>query len=159
MTQHVNFGQVPPETLGWRIQRALNYAGIKQDTLAAKFEVSRKTVSRWCNDGGPPPKKFILEQIALMCGVSARWLIDGIAEGPHPPGGAGMVSANIAIPPRARLIVVDEQGNEDAAAMQQLAPVTELPRPLILRLTAECAANCATGDYDVVTLPYLAAVA
>lgn len=69
---------IPPVTLGLRIRMALDYAGLNQDELMSKFEVSRKTVSRWCNNAGPAPKKFILNEIAVMCDVSPRWLIDGV---------------------------------------------------------------------------------
>src|SRR5581483_4378618 len=121
MTQQVNYGQVPPVTLGWRIQMALDYAQLKQEVLASKFEVSRKTVSRWCNDAGAPPKKFILEQIAFMCGVSAQWLIDGLTDGPPPPGG-GVVLTGVELPHRARLVVVDGDGEINEEVTRQLAP-------------------------------------
>lgn len=154
MTQQVNYGQVPPVTLGWRIQLALDYADIKQEIIASKFEVSRKTVSRWCNDAGTPPKKFIMEQIAFMCGVSAQWLIDGTADGPQPPDGPGIVRADVAIPRRARLLVVDDDGNLNEEVMQQLAPVVQLKRPVILRLTAECSATLSyRGLIDDSTAP------
>ena len=71
---------VPPLTLGWRLQRALDYAGISHAELMIKFEVSRQTVSRWCHDVGMPPKRFILEEIAGMCDVSDDWLIGGSGE-------------------------------------------------------------------------------
>jgi transcriptional regulator with XRE-family HTH domain len=165
MTQQVNFGQVPPVTLGWRIQLALDYAQLKQDVIASKFEVSRKTVSRWCNDVGTPPKKFILNEIAVMCEVSPRWLIDGIApDGHHPleaPGGRGLLEGLaeqnvVEIPRGARVLVVGDDGIVNEDATHQIASLTtesEQPaKSLTLRLTAECAANCATGDYDA-TLP------
>ena len=72
---------VPELTLGWRIQMALQRGNLKHADLMAKFEVSRETVSRWCRDHGAAPKKFILNEIAVMCGVSPRWLITG--EDPH----------------------------------------------------------------------------
>ena len=78
---------VPPVTMGWRIKMALDHAELKSSDLEEKFEVSRGTVSRWCRDVGPVPKKFILNEIAVMCGVSARWLIDG--KNPHPDGPDG----------------------------------------------------------------------
>lgn len=159
MTQQVNFGQVPPVTLGWRIQLALDYAQLKQDAVASKFEVSRKTVSRWCNDAGTPPKKFILNEIAVMCGVSPRWLIDGIAsDGYHPPGaplkssrGLPVEQNVIDIPLGARVLVLGEDGVVNEDATRQLADVTQTDQPVksvTLRLTAGCAANCATGDYE-----------
>jgi len=81
---------IPELTLGWRLQMALDYAGLKHGDIASKFEVSRQTVSRWCNDVGPAPKKFILNEIARMCGVSPRWLIHGDYTSPDGPGDGGV---------------------------------------------------------------------
>lgn len=87
MTEQVDFAKEPELTLGWRIQMALDEGGLKHTDLMSKFEVSRQTVSRWCRDVGTPPKKFVLNEIAVMCGVSARWLIDGLSN--KPPDGDG----------------------------------------------------------------------
>jgi transcriptional regulator with XRE-family HTH domain len=136
---------------------ALDDARVSQADLMSKFEVSRQTVSRWCNDVGHPPKRFILEAIADMCEVSQRWLIDGIADDAPDPWDdrSGVVRADVEIPQRARLVVVDDDGAVVEDATRRLAPLMLLERPksVILRLTAECAANCATGDYGV-TLPH-----
>jgi transcriptional regulator with XRE-family HTH domain len=78
-------GAVPPVTLGLRIRMALDYAGLSQEHLMSRFEVSRATVSRWCRDVEPAPKKFVLNEIAVMCEVSPRWLIDGTAPVSHHP--------------------------------------------------------------------------
>jgi len=90
--QH-DYADIPPLTLGWRIQMALDYGQLKHADLMAKFEVSRETVSRWCHDASKP-KKFVLNEIAVMTGVSPRWLIDGISE-THGPSGGGGASAPI----------------------------------------------------------------
>jgi transcriptional regulator with XRE-family HTH domain len=66
---------------------ALAYGRLKHADLMEKFEVSRETVSRWCHDA-TKPKKFILNEIAVMAGVSPRWLIDGV-EPDDGPGGGG----------------------------------------------------------------------
>lgn len=93
MTIQHEYADVPPLTLGWRIQMALSYGGLKHADLMAKFEVSRETVSRWCRDHGAPPKKFILNEIAVMAGVSPRWLIDGIEPDNGPTGGGAPAAA------------------------------------------------------------------
>ena len=88
MTEQADFAPVPQLTLGWRIQMALEHGGLKHSDLMDKFEVSRGTVSRWCRDVGQPPKKFMLNEIAVMCGVNSRWLIDGTEpSGPSDDGG------------------------------------------------------------------------
>jgi len=93
-----------------------------------------------------------------MCGVSQGWLIDGMNDAPRPPDGPGVVRADVEIPRRARLVVVDDDGTINEEVTRQLAPVTRLAKPQTLRLTAECAANCATGDYAA-TLPNALALA
>jgi len=87
MTIQHDYADVPPLTLGWRIQMALAHGQLKHADLMAKFEVSRETVSRWCRDHGAPPKKFVLNEIAVMAGVSPRWIIDGIEPTDGPTGG------------------------------------------------------------------------
>ena len=88
--QHDDHAGIPPLTLGWRIQLALAYGQLKHADLQEKFEVSRETVSRWCHDHGAPPKKFIINEIAVMAGVSPRWLLDGTKpDNPDSPGGGG----------------------------------------------------------------------
>jgi transcriptional regulator with XRE-family HTH domain len=66
---------------------AIAHGQVKHSQLMDKFEVSRETVSRWCNGHGAPPKKFILNEIAVMCGVSPRWLIDGTTTDDSSTGG------------------------------------------------------------------------
>lgn len=92
MTEQVDFAKEPELTLGWRIQMALDEGGLKHNDLMEKFEVSRQTVSRWCRDVGAPPKKFMLNEIAVMCGVSARWLINGPGPTTPPDGGTPVTS-------------------------------------------------------------------
>lgn len=94
MTVQGDYADVPPLTLGWRIQMALAFGGLKHADLMKKFEVSRETVSRWCRDHGNPPKKFILNEIAVMCGVSPRWLIDGTSGPEGPDGGSPLPGSN-----------------------------------------------------------------
>ena len=89
MSEQTDFAKEPELTLGWRIQMALDKGNLKQADLMSKFEVSRGTVSRWCRDIAPAPKKFVLNEIAVMCGVPARWLIDGESSKPTPPDGGG----------------------------------------------------------------------
>lgn len=92
MTEQVDFAKEPELTLGWRIQMALDEGGLKHSDLMDHFEVSRGTVSRWCRDVGPAPKKYVLNEIAVMCGVSPRWLIDG-PQPPSPTGGGTPVTS------------------------------------------------------------------
>ena len=88
MSEQADFAVEPELTLGWRIQMAMDHGGVKQKDVMERFEVSRDTVSRWGRDIGAPPKKFILNEIAVMCRVPARWLIDGESSGDGPEGGS-----------------------------------------------------------------------
>lgn len=87
MSEQTFAHNVPTITLGWRIKMAMDHGDVKSADLEERFEVSRGTISRWCRDVGQPPKKLFLNEIAVMCGVSSRWLIDG--KDPHPDGPDG----------------------------------------------------------------------
>ncbi len=89
MTEQPDFAAEPEFTLGWRIKRALDHGNLDHADLCREFEVSRQTVSRWCRDDGPAPKKFVLNQIAVMCGVSPRWLISGATSPSNSPDDDG----------------------------------------------------------------------
>ncbi|HEY2088523.1 MAG TPA: helix-turn-helix transcriptional regulator [Mycobacterium sp.] len=82
-TQH---GNIPPLTLGWRMQMALGYAGITVQEMADELEMSRGSLSRWINDKGAPPRRVFLNQWAMRTGVDARWLATGETESRHPEG-------------------------------------------------------------------------
>ncbi len=68
---------VPAWTLGWRLQRALDFGHVKAGEMAEELEVTRGTISRWMHDGGKPPKAVYLRQWATRCGVPFEWLRDG----------------------------------------------------------------------------------
>lgn len=67
---------------------ALDYAGVTTDQIAAHLDVSRSTISRWCNDHGAAPKRIYLDAIAHHCGVDADWLKTGTD--PTGPDGGGV---------------------------------------------------------------------
>lgn len=69
-------GVIPDWTLGWRLQRALDHAGIKVGDMADEIGVVRGTVSLWLHDKGPV-REIYLKHWALRCGVNAQWLITG----------------------------------------------------------------------------------
>lgn len=50
-------------------------AGLSQEALAERLEVSRQAVSRWeCGEATPEPAKIL--QLARTFGVTADWLLD-----------------------------------------------------------------------------------
>lgn len=76
MTEMTTSPVIPPETLGWRLRRALDFAGIGVEELADELEVSRKTVGNWAHDRNRP-SPTTLKVIALRLGVPHEWLKDG----------------------------------------------------------------------------------
>lgn len=76
MSQTPQEAVVPEWTRGWRMNRALSYAGMHIEQMADELGVSRSTISRWVNDKGPV-KKIYLNQWALRCGVPLEWLETG----------------------------------------------------------------------------------
>jgi transcriptional regulator with XRE-family HTH domain len=67
---------IPEWTLGWRMQRALAFAGLQVTDMISEFDVTRGTISRWMNDKGAPPKSIYLRAWAARCGVPYEWLIN-----------------------------------------------------------------------------------
>jgi transcriptional regulator with XRE-family HTH domain len=87
--------QVPGWTLGWRLQRALDWAGVSVQDMAEELDVSRSTISRWCNDHGSPPRAIYLRAWATRCRVPMVWLQYGDEGLPrvdsnHQPAGIGL---------------------------------------------------------------------
>lgn len=75
--------RIPQWTLGWRLRRSLEEAGVSVNQMAAELGYERKTLGRWMHDQGSPPRPVVLKQWALRTGVSRTWLETGHAtEGP-----------------------------------------------------------------------------
>jgi transcriptional regulator with XRE-family HTH domain len=69
-------GTIPVWTLGWRLKRALDHAGVSAQEMADELGVSRGTVSRYMNDREPIRRGY-LKLWALRTGVSHDWLVSG----------------------------------------------------------------------------------
>lgn len=67
---------IPPETLGWRLKRALDWGGVSAKEMATELDVSEGTISRWSNDVGAPPRSIYLRAWAHKCRVPFEWLSD-----------------------------------------------------------------------------------
>jgi transcriptional regulator with XRE-family HTH domain len=80
-------GAVPEWTVGWRMQRALAYAGVSVQQMADDLDVNRATIGRWLSDRIMPRRVYV-QQWALRTGVSFEWLCHGDAGpcGEHPGG-------------------------------------------------------------------------
>jgi transcriptional regulator with XRE-family HTH domain len=68
--------QIPPWTLGWRLQRALSWADMNTEEMAYELGVARSTISRWCNDKGHPTRGY-LKLWAQRTRVPLNWLLQG----------------------------------------------------------------------------------
>lgn len=81
-------GAIPELTLGWRLQMALAHgkasSGLSRKLLAEQLGYEESALSRWMHDKGEP-RRGVLAQWALACGVSQRWLETGVGS-PTPPG-------------------------------------------------------------------------
>jgi len=65
-----------PMTLGERIALARKQAGLSQEQLGDKLEVSRQAVSKWESDQTNPDVAYVA-QICRLLGVSSDWLLLG----------------------------------------------------------------------------------
>lgn len=69
---------IPQWTLGDRLRKAREHAGMEQGELASRIGVSRGTVSNYeLGRGQRPPKVVVLRAWAHECGVPYEWLVDG----------------------------------------------------------------------------------
>lgn len=68
---------IPQWTLGDRLRKAREHAGMDQEELALRIGVSRGTVSNYeLGRGTRPPKVVVLRAWANECGVPYEWLVD-----------------------------------------------------------------------------------
>ena len=117
MTVAVEPGRVPQWTIGDRLRKAREDAGLDQGQLAEAMEVSRKTIGN-NETGRVQPRRIVVRAWALATGVSFDWLWDGTTPSP------GMEQ------PR---------DLEDRGAGQEAPPVGL--EPTTCRLTVGCSAN------------------
>ncbi len=77
--------QEPIWTLGNRLWRAREEAGLDQDTMAKRLGVSRALVSKWERDKSEPTLRQV-RQWSEETGVSFGWLADYPGEVQHRSG-------------------------------------------------------------------------
>jgi len=76
-------------TLGWRLRKSLEHAGLQAQQIADELEVSNSAVGRWTRDEVTPHPLF-LQRWAEITKVDYGWLRSGVTPGlPKPRGGAG----------------------------------------------------------------------
>lgn len=84
MTDDDNWYGDGAATLGDRLVAARNMAGLTQPELAAQIGVKVVTLDAWENDW-KEPRANRLQMLTGLLGVSLRWLLTGIGEGPDNP--------------------------------------------------------------------------
>jgi transcriptional regulator with XRE-family HTH domain len=68
---------VPTWTLGDRLRKAREFAGLEQGELAEAIGISRGTVSNYeLGRGQRPPKVIVLRAWAHQCGVPFEWIVE-----------------------------------------------------------------------------------
>jgi transcriptional regulator with XRE-family HTH domain len=75
---------VPEFDAADRCRKAREHAELTQEELADRIEVARSTVSAYESGATLRPRRIVLRQWALACGVDPEWLIAGGATGRSP---------------------------------------------------------------------------
>lgn len=81
MTTLTVAGRVPEWTLGDRLRKAREAAGLSQTELADLAGISRRSISKYESDDARPKRPQLIAW-AMATGVPLSWLQDGDA--PHP---------------------------------------------------------------------------
>ncbi|MGR3541557.1 MAG: helix-turn-helix domain-containing protein [Hasllibacter sp.] len=68
-------------TFGDRLAFARDVAGLDQKALSERLGVKRGTVARW-EDDVDEPRANRLQMLSGLLGVSMRWLLTGVGDGP-----------------------------------------------------------------------------
>ena len=84
MTDDENWYGDGAATLGDRLVAARQFAGLSQEELATQIGVKIVTLDAWENDW-KEPRANRLQMLTGLLGVSLRWLLTGVGEGPENP--------------------------------------------------------------------------
>ncbi len=82
--QDKNWYDEDSATLGDRLAAAREAAGLSSAVLAKKLGVKPETLEMWENDL-KEPRANRLQMLTGLLGVSLRWLLTGVGEGPDNP--------------------------------------------------------------------------
>jgi transcriptional regulator with XRE-family HTH domain len=84
MTDDENWYGDDAATLGDRLLAARNAGGVTQTELATQLGVKVVTLDAWENDW-KEPRANRLQMLTGLLGVSLRWLLTGVGQGPDNP--------------------------------------------------------------------------
>jgi len=88
VTQTAPTALVPEWTLGDRLRKAREFAGLHATQLADEIGIGRNSVSNYEN-GHTKPRRPVLQAWAMRTGVDYEWLVTGQATRPSVPAGEG----------------------------------------------------------------------
>lgn len=88
-----NESAIPQWTVGDRLAKALDHAGIKVQDMADYLEIGRNTVGNYIAGRTAPSRATVLAW-ALRTGVPAEWIMTGEIDIPTPPTG-GLISGEL----------------------------------------------------------------
>ena len=94
MTDDDNWYGDDAATLGDRLLAARNAAGLTQVALATQLGVKVVTLDAWENDWKEPRANRV-QMLTGLLGVSLRWLLTGVGEGPDNPEEATEIPSDI----------------------------------------------------------------
>ena len=92
---------VPPIELRHRLRIAREWAGLDQEELAERMEVTRSTISN-AETGKVTPSRSTIRNWSLCCGVPREWILTGnvIEDDPSPSDGLGIIRPGKTAPPQ-----------------------------------------------------------
>ena len=94
MPDTANIYTVPPDadTMGGRMLRARDAAGLSIADVAARLGVRKTTVQAWENDRSQP-RANKMQMIAGLLNVSLSWLLHGVGTGPTEDDGTRLLES------------------------------------------------------------------
>ncbi|MBX3531649.1 MAG: helix-turn-helix transcriptional regulator [Rhizobiaceae bacterium] len=84
-TANIYSGRQDEDTMGGRLQRARDAAGLSVSQVAARLGVRSATVQAWESDRSQP-RANKLQMVAGLLNVGLAWLMDGLGRGPAESG-------------------------------------------------------------------------
>lgn len=94
MTDENNWYSDDAATLGDRLVAARSASGLTQEALANKLGVKIVTLDAWENDW-KEPRANRLQTLSGLLGVSLRWLLTGVGDGPDNPEDSAEIPTDV----------------------------------------------------------------
>ena len=95
-------GRVPEFTLGDRLRKAREWAGVSTDEMAEVIDVSARTIGNYENDR-TPVRGPVMSEWALRTGVPVEWIRTGIVIEHDDGGGLSVTPGVVTLAPVVQL--------------------------------------------------------